>query len=129
MTESHIFEPIPSLGGKYEINRLGKVRNAKTKRPLKPYRNTTYGFHVQKKLVRRSRQSLLWEVFGVIPKKPLKEFQCEVIVIKEKCVFRFNSFAECARFLSKKIFYSKSYLINMMSRRKKRIGDCRFVYP
>lgn len=34
-----IFEPIPSTGGRYEINNAGIVRNALTKKKLKPRKN------------------------------------------------------------------------------------------
>lgn len=111
------FLPIPSLNYKYEINQLGEVRNVKTKKILKG------------KSVGKTRASLLWEVFGIIPKRRLKAAKIKVSVTQGKCVFRFNSFTECANFLEPKIFYSKKSLITWMSRRRKQIGDCRFVYP
>lgn len=57
----HKFYPITSLGGMYEVNRCGEVRNTKTKRILKPRYRLYDAF---KKDTTRSCESLMVEVFG-----------------------------------------------------------------
>ena len=62
------FEPIHSVGGRYEINNRGVVRNSKTKLILKLHKNA-YVLWNGEKYVRRTRSDLLWEVHGVLPSK------------------------------------------------------------
>lgn len=57
-----MFYPIPSLNGKYEINKKGVVRNAKTKRIIKEDDNC-YSFCINYKRTVISKRRLLAEVF------------------------------------------------------------------
>ena len=60
-----MYLPIPSLGGKYEIDKDGNVRNAKTKR-IKSIKDgtTSYHFWFNNSHVWICRAALLAEVFG-----------------------------------------------------------------
>lgn len=121
------FYPIPSLGNKYEINRRKVVRNGKTKRQLK-VSDGCVCFQLGKKDCRKSIRSLLWEVFGIIPKGGLKGPK-KVIVTKGKQVFRFDSFKKCAEFLSPRIFFAENSLRSFLSRRVEKLGEYYFRYP
>lgn len=59
-----MFYPIPSLGGKYEIDENGVVRNAKSKRLLATINNVSYSFFINSKKCCVSKLKLLDEVFG-----------------------------------------------------------------
>lgn len=102
------FEPIPSSHNQYEINTAGTVRNALTKRVLKPLKD--YQFHLcdskgAKPYQIRSRSDLLWEVFGIIPKtRQGKKIPCSAENNHGK--FIFDSIRACARFLAPKLHYS-----------------------
>lgn len=58
-----MFCPIPSLNGKYEINKKGVVRNAKTKKILKQNKPNSYSLRFGNKQSTHSVARLLAEVF------------------------------------------------------------------
>lgn len=65
------FQPIPSTGGKYEMTIHGKIRNVRTGfvKKLSFYNGVLQtNFFLGGKYVTRTLNSLLFEVFGVIPK-------------------------------------------------------------
>lgn len=127
---SRTFCPIPSTGGKYEINPMGEVRNAKFKRNLKksPDRKA-FALNIGGRKTKRTLASLLWEVFGILPKKSKWRFKTEVTATLEGRVHKFNSFSECASFLAPKLNYSAKYLRWILTRRQETFAGCRFVYP
>ena len=103
------WQPVPSLNNLYECDKNGRLRNAKTKRLIKPNKWFCYDVGLGEKRAHKkvSRSSLLWEVFGV----PLhKRYTGEkpVIVSKGNQRFWFGSKAEAAEFLSKKILFVAS---------------------
>ena len=58
-----MFYPIPSLNGKYEINKQGVVRNAKTKKLVKQNKPNSYSLYLNNKQSTHSVARLLAEVF------------------------------------------------------------------
>lgn len=68
VTRKNDWQPIPSLGGKYEMNLRGEVRNAETKRVLKPNpkrkKVTAYQLKFNGKTLYKTKEVLLAETFG-----------------------------------------------------------------
>ncbi len=112
------FYPIPSTGNKYEMNRNGKVRNAKTKRVLK----TTDGGNVVHlayggKGYAISITMLKWEVFGITPSKSAQTPK-PLSVSKGNRRFFFDTKAACARFLAAELTYSTAGILYYLSANK-----------
>ena len=122
------YEAIPSTGDKYEIDRRGNVRNATSKKVLKPD-DTGKCVAVRSgegKFTRRSIADLLWEVHGVIKKKSSAPVRCAAENAKGK--FFFPNMMACARFLAPKIFFSVSTVHRHLHRRTKAIGEWTVTY-
>jgi len=102
------FEPIPSLDNKYEISITGKVRNVKTKLPIKVNRGTAL-FYLKGKIIGISVNSLLWEVHGIIKSKRM---HCPCVAENNSGRKFFESMLACARFLAPKIYLSLGTLTN-----------------
>lgn len=120
------FEPIPSVNGKYEIDQLGNVRNARTKKRLKPNCKDTYSMHVGgNKFVHASRNNLLWEVHGRHKKGSAP---VAVRAVYRNQVFSFKSCAECARFLLGKLYYALHTLQCYLWKRKPEFAGWKFTY-
>lgn len=73
-----MFLPIPSLNGKYEIDKGGNVRNSKTKK-LKVMKagSTSYHLKIDKRSFWRCRTALLAEVFGNGSYLPIHSLDCK----------------------------------------------------
>lgn len=120
------FEPIPSLGGKYEVDIKGNVRNARTKKRLKPNCKDVYSMHVGgNKFFFASRNNLLWEVHGIY-----KKGSAPVGVRAEykNQRYTFTTCAECARFLLGKLHYSLHTLQCYLWKRKPAFAGWSFTY-
>ncbi|MBQ3337532.1 MAG: hypothetical protein IJG80_09030 [Selenomonadaceae bacterium] len=125
---SHTFMPIPSLGGRYEINLTGVVRNARTKKIIKPYPNK---WVVQLCMGRgkkntRAIRNLLWEVHGKIIKRRFQPCPCSAENNTGK--FFFENLACCARFLAPKVFYTVDTVRVYLYRRDPAIGEWKITY-
>lgn len=122
------FEPIPSLGCRYEIDQRGTVRNAKTKKPLKKYywHNTQFCiFHFIGGYVKRSISTLLWEVHGIEP----KNFSViGATVSKNNETYHFDSRIKAARFIADKEFYHVSSVQKRMAKREPDIYGWKITY-
>ena len=124
------FEPIPSTGGRYEINKQGIVRNSSTKHILKP---TGRGGKVcplsigERKYSPRCIADLLWEVFGIIPKRRFSPQPCSIENTQGKIFF--PSLCACARFLAQKMYYAVHTVENWLNARRERIADWKISYP
>lgn len=108
------FEPIPSLDYRYEIGITGKVRNAKSKLPVKNSKGSVFVFHKGKvKVV--SVNSLLWEVHGIIKSTRMRR-PCTA----EKTGSRkfFESMKACARFIAERVNRSVSTVYGLIFSRK-----------
>lgn len=125
------FEPIPSTGGKYEMTKRGTVRNAKTRRILRPDTKTkTVAFSIDGKKQTRSISSLKWEVFGILPRhKSVAENKRRVWVKQGILILRFESFRACSRFLAQKTFYSQIHIRRHLARRVNEFAGYEFIYP
>ncbi len=124
--------PIPSLNGKYEINKYGIVRNSKTKKRLSPFKRGGESLVVSVKIngkdTHRSIPQLLWEVHGALPKKVW--FLPPVAVTIQKGVehYSFESIKKCAKFLSAKEYYSFSWVCHQLFKRKENIYGWKIFY-
>lgn len=97
------FIPIPSLNGRYEINHIGTVRNAKTKTIIKPYsRCRSIPLCIGKKKFVRAIADLLWEAHGKIIKRRFRPCPCSAESKSGKKFF--DNLTQCARFLAPKVF-------------------------
>ena len=121
--KQNTFLPIPSLDNLYEINMLGEVRNAQTKKIVQPY----YHFKIDGKLTSRASTSLLWEVHGFRPKKYVLK-NLPVSAKKENEKYFFQSYAECAKFLAKRENYSVSTPYNFLRQKRKEIFGWKIIY-
>lgn len=75
------FEPIPSLDYRYEINRAGTVRNAKTKRIVKPIAKNRKSISFRysgRNFICRNIGELLWEVHGQTFKPTKQPCPCSI---------------------------------------------------
>ena len=121
--KQNTFLPIPSLDNLYEINMLGEVRNAQTKKIVQPY----YQFFAYGKHTYRALTSLLWEVHGFRPKKyALKNLP--VSAKKENEKYFFQSYSECAKFIAKRENYSVSAPYNLLRQKRKEIFGWKINY-
>lgn len=116
--ETETWRPIGSLGGKYEMNFEGAVRNSRTKRILKPQLvrgSLRYYIKYGGKTVCRLWTQLMNEVNGTNlgkSKRPIK-----VQLQRDGRQWFFRSIKACARFLSPRVFFSVSTLKAKMARR------------
>lgn len=124
--EDENFSPIPSLGDKYEINPQGVVRNARTKKTLKPSVHDVYSFYdTDGVIVYHSKASLLWEVHGIIKTAWKKQ---AVRAEHNNKIYSFPTCAECARFLKTKLYYSLHTLQCYLWKRKPSFAGWTFTY-
>ena len=112
VTSENDWQPIHSLGGKYEMNGYKEVRNAKTHKILKV--KVPKGkklpmvrvYHKSSKSTCRSIQQLFWETHGRIPKTQVHT-AVPVTLFKGNEIRYFESMSAAARFLTDKIYYSQ----------------------
>lgn len=119
------FEPIPSANGRYEINNAGIVRNALTKKKLKPHNKSVRFFDGHNQYFYVTINSLLWEVFGRIPAKQAK-ISCTVENAHGKHFF--PTMAAAAKFLAPKIFLSFGTLKTYFHKRVPKIYGWQITY-
>ena len=123
MRANENFLPIPSLGNRYEINPRGVVRNAMTKHILQ----TFVSVKQDGKYISKSTANLLWEVHG---KRRKDAYQRNVPVScrKDKEKYFFQSYRECAKFLSVKVNYAQSTVTGFLQHHKGEIGGWKIGY-
>ncbi len=122
------FEPIPSLGYRYEINTYGAVRNARTKQILKTKRNgKSIALQIGTgKYFCRAIADMLWEVHGQIIKRRFRPQPCSAENHHGK--YFFKTMKDCARFLAPKLFFSVCTVSNYLIRRRPSIGEWKITY-
>ena len=123
MRASENFLPIPSLNNRYEINPLGVVRNAETKHILQ----TVVSVKQNGRYISKSTNQLLWEVHG---KRRKDAYQRNVPVScrKDKEKYFFQSYRECAKFLSVKINYAQSTIMRFLRNHHDEICGWKIFY-
>ena len=123
------FEPIPSLGGRYEINKKGVVRNAATKKvlALKGHGKCVEVHYGQRKFIMRCVADLLWEVHGIILQRRFRPQPCTLENAHGK--FSFPNLKAAARHIAKEISYSLSYVYKFFLDRKPQFDDWKISYP
>lgn len=118
------FEPIPSLGGKYEVNITGKVRNANTKRICKPRNHSVIVRH-NGKYSSVAVADYLWEVHGKIIKRKLP---CPCSAENNYGKHFFTNMKACARFLAPKLHYCVETIALWLTNRKENICGWKITY-
>ena len=127
------FLPVPRCCNRYEVNRQGTVRNAKTKKIIK--RHKTPGGKIwywllhtadRKKKSRRFLASILSEVFGIRNKN--RQSPQPVVLTKGNRRIWFESFASAANFLATQYFYQPGTFTARMKKRKPVIEDWQVTY-
>lgn len=106
------FFPVPSLGGKYEINKQGVLRHAVSHSFPTLLRGCYRVLDQNFRRVQKSRNSLLLEVFGETPSK--HRVPMPVICSKGNQCFYFDNKIECARFLADKLFFDPYYVAHRL---------------
>ena len=108
------FEPIPSLDYRYEIDQHGTVRNAETKKVLKPrtvkgVRTSSLSIKINGKKTTYSIPSLLWEVHGKLsnPTIPIG-----VTISKGGEVHYFPSLYKCSIWLEPRLHLKRRSIQN-----------------
>lgn len=124
------FAPIPSLDYRYEINRAGTVRNAKSKRIVKTTAHSKKSIvfrDANRNFICRHIDELLWEVYG----KKFKPYNppCPCVAENNHRRFSFPSLHACARFLADKLFYTESHIARKLCKRPSVIGEWKISYP
>ena len=123
MRDNENFLPIPSLKNQYEINRAGVVRNTKTKHILQ----TVVSVKQDGKYISKSTANLLWEVHGK-RRKDAYQKNIPVSCQKDKEKYFFQSYRECAKFLSGKVNYAQSTITGFLRHHKGEIGGWKIGY-
>lgn len=128
-TKKETFAPIPSLGGRYEINKQGVVRNTATKKNLKRKgHGKCVEVHAgQRIFIMRCVADLLWEVHGIIPKRRYRPQPCSIENAQGK--ISFPNLRACARFLAQKMYYAVHTVERWLCARLERIADWKISYP
>lgn len=126
-TVKQSYMPIPSTGGKYEINSKGTVRNSKTKIIIRPIDNSI-SFCFGNRKVRRTVADLLWEVHGIIKKKSRSSNPIPVAAENQHGKYFFRSLKRCSQFLESKVHYSRYTIIYHLSRREENIYGWKITY-
>lgn len=113
----------------YEINGFGAVRNARTKRAVKPIRirgGVYYHLSVNDKTVHCNPNELLAEILGtpVIYKKNA----VPVVLRKDKCSWYFKSIEKAAVFLSGKVYYCVDTIRKLLGKRQSEIYGYSVTY-
>lgn len=122
------FKPILSLGGRYEINKHGVVRNARTKRVLKSVRNgKVIKFGCNSEYSSRAVADLLWEVHGQIIKRRYRPQPCFIENAHGKIFF--PHLRACARYLAPKISYAVLTVASWLGKRREQIAEWKISYP
>ena len=123
MRANENFLPIPSLENQYEINPRGVIRNANTKHILQ----TFVSVKQDGKYISKSTANLLWEVHGE-RRKDAYQRNIPVSCRKDKEKYFFQSYRECAKFLSSKVNYAMSTVTGFLQHHKGEIGGWKIGY-
>ena len=120
------WHPVPSLDGRYELDRNGNLRNATNKKLLRR-RRTSYQAFSNGKYRPVSVNRLLHEVYGI--ELPPESTFVPVIVSKDGESYSFESKTACARFLSGRVFYSVGYIVTMLKSRPRELFGWAVRFP
>lgn len=124
------FLPIPSLDNKYEINNRGTVRNAKTKKRLKPFalhKCKMVSLFFEEKRKHYSVNQLLWEVFGKVPKRTNKP-AITVYLSKDGRNLYFPSIYKASIFLAENLFLTADAMDKRLRKRQSEIHGWKIFY-
>lgn len=123
--------PIPSSKNKYEIDSRGNVRNARTKRKVKPRivnQSPIVNMYMGNgKYIVRSIQQLMFEVHGVEPTK-LPPPVTPVWIFKGTEILYFANMKSAAVYLSAKLFYRADTIRKFFTERKTEIKGWKIKY-
>lgn len=118
---------IPSAPN-YEINKHGVVRHKVTKNFPKLDEHNRYDLSLGKRKSRakRSVNSLLHEVFGIVPTTTQTRRPCTIT--RNGAIYHFDTMADAAKFLARENFYSLSYLREKFSKRVNELFGWKITY-
>lgn len=122
------FEPIPSLGSRYEVNQRGTIRNTNTKKILKrkKYNLVTVDNNVGVSIT-RNFNTYLWEVLGYYRKPKWQRVKCSAENDFGKHFF--DSLTDCANFLAPKIYFTAdSIRSHFLVRRRTEVHGWKITY-
>ena len=122
------FEPIPSLGYRYEINPRGVVRNSATKKILqrKGHGHCVEVHFGEGKYVMRTVVDLLWEVHGIVKLRRFRPTPCYAENAHSKHFF--PHMKACARFLAPKFNRAVHTIYCHLCERRTTIGEWKITY-
>ena len=116
--ETALWFPIGSLENNYEISIGGDVRNAHTKKLLKPILDQNclyYHLSLNGQNVHRTRSSLLNEVFDANIRR--KKAPIPIILRKDKLAYSFKNLTAAAKWLSSKVDRHFDFIRKFMHKR------------
>ena len=118
---------IPSAPN-YEINNRGVVRHKATKTSPKLYDGNRYELSLGKKKSRakRSVNSLLHEVFGIVPTTVQTRRPCTVS--RNGAIYHFDTLTDAAKFLAKTEFFSVKYIRRKFTERVNELFGWKITY-
>lgn len=129
-----MYEGIPSLNYRYEIDSNGCIRNAATKQAIKNRRKhkhrrcVSVALSLNGKQIKRTIGSLLAEVWGTEVENPFAKPSVGVTIIKGAIRKSFNSRSKCAAYLVGVTCYKRSNLMRLMARRDTEIDGWQLMY-
>ena len=131
-----MYEPIPSLNYRYEVNERGYVRNARTKKRLKRYKYNKGGSAYYVKLRKKADGSvydisvnqLLFEVHGKIPaESPFRRAQAVTLINGLERRY-FPTIQKAAKFLSGRVNRCVSQIRHILAARKTELYGWSVIY-
>lgn len=124
------FQLIPSVNGKYEINQKGVVRNTKTKKVMTPRKLRAcmaVDLYFEGRPKSYSVPQLLWEVYGIIPKRTNKP-AIPVYLSKDGRNVYFPSIYKAAFFLAENLYYTVDAMAKRLHKRQPEIFGWKVFY-
>ena len=115
------------LQGLYEMNYNGELRNARNKHKLVLNHKNYYTLTINGKTTSYSQKKLMREIFE-IPFKKAKNASRTLILKKDSFAKYFPSFSAAARWLSPKVHYTVSWIIQKFVKRPSEIFGWQVQY-
>lgn len=129
-----MYVPIESLGGRYEINEKGVVRNAKSHKRLKVLKIRGWQcvrvYYKAGKITTRSIAKMLQETHGVVKARKAKKTPNAIKVVvkkgeeKQEC----SSLRKAAEYIGGKEYYSAGYVLKKLKARAKKVYGWEIEY-
>ena len=123
-----MYEPIPSLNYRYEVNERGYVRNARTKKRLKRYKYNKLRKKADGSVYDISVNQLLFEVHGKIPaESPFRRPQAVTLINGLERRY-FPTIQKASKFLSGRVDRCASSIRHILAARKTELYGWSVIY-